>query len=127
MSDGVWIEIVGFAAACLTTSAFLPQALKIWRSGSARDVSLIMYLMMGVGSALWLAYGLLLGSPALIVANSSSTALVIWILVLKLRAHLRPARMAAVSITVGPDGAADQPASAALSPNLTEPGRETVA
>lgn len=77
--------MIGFIAACLTTSSFLPQALKIWRSRSARDVSLVMYLMMAMGSALWLAYGLLIGSAALIAANSTALALVTCILALKLR------------------------------------------
>jgi MtN3 and saliva related transmembrane protein len=85
MSNPAWIEIVGFTAACLTTSSFLPQALKIWRNRSARDVSLVMYLMMCTGSSLWLAYGLLIGSAALIVANCTGLTLVVWILGLKLR------------------------------------------
>jgi MtN3 and saliva related transmembrane protein len=85
MSNPAWIEVIGFTAACLTTSSFLPQALKIWRNRSARDVSLVMYLMMCSGSSLWLAYGVLIASPALIVANCTGLTLVVWILGLKLR------------------------------------------
>lgn len=33
-----WVEVIGILAACLTTLSFLPQALRIWRNGSARDV-----------------------------------------------------------------------------------------
>lgn len=88
MNNPAWIEIIGFIAACLTTSSFLPQALKIWRSRSARDVSLVMYLMMAAGSAMWLTYGLLIGSPSLMVANSTALALVVCILGLKLREML---------------------------------------
>lgn len=85
MNNPAWIEIIGLTAACLTTSSFLPQALKIWRNRSARDVSLVMYLMMCSGSSLWLAYGLLIGSPALIIANCTGLTLVTLILGLKLR------------------------------------------
>lgn len=85
MNNPAWIEIIGLIAACLTTSSFLPQALKIWRSRSARDVSLVMYLMMCSGSGLWLAYGLLIGSPALILANCTGLTLIGWILGLKVR------------------------------------------
>ena len=85
MNNPAWIEMIGFTAACLTTSSFLPQALKIWRSRSARDVSLVMYLMMALGSGLWLTYGVLIGSPALMAANSTALALVLCILALKCR------------------------------------------
>ena len=53
------ITATGFAAALLTTIAFLPQAVKIWRSRSSRDVSLGMAVTLLVGVVLWLAYGLL--------------------------------------------------------------------
>jgi len=61
-----WFEAIGLVGACLTTFSFLPQALRIWRSRSARDVSLVMYVMMTSGTVMWLIYGFLLGSPALI-------------------------------------------------------------
>ncbi len=79
------IEIVGLVAAALTTSSFVPQALKIWRSRSAADVSFVMYLMMSLGTALWLIYGVLLDSLALMVANGTAFVLVTSVLVLKIR------------------------------------------
>ncbi|MCI0656511.1 MAG: hypothetical protein L0170_05510, partial [Acidobacteria bacterium] len=36
---------IGFLAGALTTLAFLPQVMEIWRAKSARDVSLRMYLI----------------------------------------------------------------------------------
>ncbi len=77
-------------AATLTTFAFLPQALRIWRTGSARDISLTMYLMMFTGSLLWATYGMLIGSVALIFANLAAVLLVGSVLVLKIRDMLRP-------------------------------------
>ena len=51
-------EYIGFIAAILTTSAFLPQAFKIWKNRSADGLSLTMYLVMGTGTIvlahLWL-------------------------------------------------------------------------
>jgi MtN3 and saliva related transmembrane protein len=35
------IEILGLAAGAMTTAAFVPQALRTWRSNSARDFSLL--------------------------------------------------------------------------------------
>ena len=78
------IEIVGMLAAFLTTSAFVPQVYKAYRNKSAKDVSLTMYLVLLVGLLLWLYYGWHIESMAIIMANSITAALVIFILVLKI-------------------------------------------
>jgi MtN3 and saliva related transmembrane protein len=85
-----WFEAIGLAAACLTTFSFLPQAFRIWRSRSARDVSLVMYLMMTTGSVMWLVYGVLIGSPSLIFSNGAGVLLVGSVLALKLQDMWRP-------------------------------------
>jgi MtN3 and saliva related transmembrane protein len=81
----LWVEAIGIVAACLTTLSFLPQALRIWRLGSARDVSLAMYLMMFAGQIMWLTYGTFIGSASLVIANVSALMLVGSVLLLKLR------------------------------------------
>jgi MtN3 and saliva related transmembrane protein len=85
-----WIEALGLLAACLTTSSFLPQALRIWRTRSARDVSLAMYLMMTAGNSLWLTYGILIGSISMIFANATCLLMVVSVLGLKVRDMLQP-------------------------------------
>ena len=85
-----WFEAVGLAAACLTTFSFLPQAIRIWRTRSARDVSLVMYVMMTTGCCLWLIYGLLIQSVSLIFSNGVGVLMVGSVLALKLRDMLRP-------------------------------------
>ena len=47
------IEIVGLLAAVLTTSAFVPQAYKTWKSKNVDSISLTMYLTMLFGVILW--------------------------------------------------------------------------
>jgi len=79
------ISAIGFAAAALTTIAFLPQAIKIWRSRSSRDVSLSMAVIMFIGVVLWLAYGLLRADLPIIAANVVTLFLAGSILVGKLR------------------------------------------
>ena len=85
-----WFEAIGLVGACLTTFSFLPQAFRIWRSRSARDVSLVMYVMMTTGTVMWLIYGLLLGSPSLIFSNAAGFLLVGSVLALKVRDMLQP-------------------------------------
>ena len=58
------IEILGIVAGVLTTFAFAPQAVKTWKTGSARDFSLPTLLMLVSGVALWTLYGVLRGAPA---------------------------------------------------------------
>ncbi|MDP6430221.1 MAG: SemiSWEET transporter [Rhodospirillales bacterium] len=79
------ITALGFAAALLTTIAFLPQAVKSWRSRSTRDVSLGMLLILVTGIILWLAYGILRVDPPIIAANGVTLFLAGSILVCKLR------------------------------------------
>lgn len=82
-------SLIGYPAAFLTTIAFVPQAWKSWRTRDLSGISLPMYAMFTLGVALWLAYGLLIGSLPIILANAVTfllAALVLWLKVLQLRA-----------------------------------------
>jgi MtN3 and saliva related transmembrane protein len=91
------LETLGFVAAILTTMSFLPQALRIRRLGTAGDVSLVMYLMMFFGQALWLTYAMVIQSPSMVVANVVSMSFVAWVIAMKLQ-YLRRLRAAAPKV-----------------------------
>ena len=78
-------EIIGLIAAVLTTSAYLPQVYKTWKTKSAGNISLTMYLAMFVGILLWLVYGIHLNSFAMILANSVTAILTLIIIGFKLK------------------------------------------
>jgi MtN3 and saliva related transmembrane protein len=80
-----WHDWIGFAAATLTTASFLPQALLTLRTRDVSGVSLGMYSAFTAGVALWLVFGLNLGSWPIIISNVVTLALSIVILVTKLR------------------------------------------
>jgi len=80
-----YIDVIGFAAAFLTTTAFIPQVVKCWRTCHTRDISAPFTIATAAGLALWLTYGIFLGSLPLILSNSVSLALVLCLLALKLR------------------------------------------
>lgn len=80
-----WIDWVGYAAAALTTAAFVPQAWLAWRTRNLAGVSLGMYAVFTAGIVLWLLYGVALSAWPLIVANTVTLALSGLILALKLR------------------------------------------
>lgn len=77
--------LIGYAAGFLTTIAFVPQALKIWQTKSAKDVSLHTFLAFTLGVALWLAYGIAKQEPPIIVWNAVTLAFAGAILAMKLR------------------------------------------
>ncbi|OIM98912.1 hypothetical protein A9236_03470 [Polynucleobacter sp. QLW-P1DATA-2] len=79
------IEIIGYCAAFLTTVAFLPQAIRSWRTKDLSGISLGMYALFTVGVGLWLVYGLIIEKWPLIMANALTFALALSILLLKLR------------------------------------------
>lgn len=79
------IELIGSIAATITTLCFLPQVIKVLRTRETTSISLIMYLMMVVGIALWLVYGALIVSWPLIGANLVSFVFAATILGMKLR------------------------------------------
>jgi MtN3 and saliva related transmembrane protein len=79
------VSVIGTAAACCTTGAYIPQVVKTWRTRSAADISSHMFAIMALGTALWLAYGLFKTDWAIIGANTVSLLLTSSILLLKLR------------------------------------------
>lgn len=78
-------EFIGLLAAILTTSAFVPQVYKLYKEKNAQGVSLTMYLIMFTGVLLWLLYGMLIGSIAIIVANSVTAFLQLLVIIFKLK------------------------------------------
>jgi MtN3 and saliva related transmembrane protein len=76
---------LGLVAGSLTTLAFVPQVVKIWRTRSADDISTIMFLLFSTGVLLWLLYGIALNAPPIIVANGVTLVLALLVLVLKFR------------------------------------------
>ncbi len=77
------VDLIGYLAAMLTTVAFVPQALTSWRTRDLSGVSLPMYSIFTAGVAMWLAYGVMLGSWPIIVANAITLVLSGTVLALK--------------------------------------------
>jgi MtN3 and saliva related transmembrane protein len=85
MPSSSLIEILGFAAATLTTLCWIPQAVHTIRTRDTRAISLLTQGMFALGVLLWLCYGLYLVSWPLISANAITLCLVLVILAMKLR------------------------------------------
>jgi MtN3 and saliva related transmembrane protein len=79
------IQLLGLAAGSLTTAAFFPQVIKTWKSRSAKDLSLGMFLLFSLGVLLWLVYGFFVRDIPVIAANLLTLLLASTILFFKLR------------------------------------------
>jgi MtN3 and saliva related transmembrane protein len=79
------IEILGLVAGTITSVTFLPQVIKIWQTKSAKDLSLMMLLLLMLGVVLWLIYGLVVMSTAIIYTNSMVLAMSLIMLYFKLK------------------------------------------
>lgn len=77
------LVILGLLAATLTTMAFVPQVHKTWKSKSAKDLSLGMYLIFTAGVILWLVYGILKADIPIIAANAVTLSLTLVLLYFK--------------------------------------------
>lgn len=77
------IILIGLVAGALTTSSTIPQAIKILRARSAKDVSEWFFVLMSAGMLLWLVYGLARTDAAIVLWNAVSLGLCVMILALK--------------------------------------------
>ena len=79
------LDILGLIATCFTTSSFVPQVWRTWRTRDVSGISLASYAVITVGLALWLVYGLALAAWPIVAANAVTLALAGTILCMKLR------------------------------------------
>ena len=78
-------EAIGLVSGILTTTAFVPQVWQVWRTRSARDISLAMYAVFLAGVIGWLIYGIRIGSSPIIAANGVTMLLAASVILMKLR------------------------------------------
>jgi MtN3 and saliva related transmembrane protein len=85
---------VGYVAGTLTTLAFLPQVIHVWKRKSADDLHMGTLVSFTVGVTLWLVYGIAARQMPVVVANAVTLSLQCAILVLKLRYGRMPGKRA---------------------------------
>ena len=65
-----FVQFLGLAAGTITSITFLPQVIQIWKTKSAKDLSMGMLLLLLLGVSAWLVYGILVRDAAIIYTNS---------------------------------------------------------
>ena len=76
---------LAFVAGALTSTGYIPQIIKGYRTRKLDDVSLIMPAVLGFGMFLWLIYGLAREDSAIIVANVVGASLTTLLVLMKMR------------------------------------------
>jgi len=79
------LKYIGFFAAFCTTIAFYPQAVKVWKTKSTKDISLSMFIIFTIGVFSWLVYGVVISNLPIILANTVTLTLSLFILIYKLK------------------------------------------
>ena len=80
-----YTDILGYAAAILTTISFIPQVIMVLKTKDTKSISLSMYSIFFFGIVLWLAYGIIISNMPIIIANVITLMLSGIILITKIR------------------------------------------
>lgn len=64
-----FVDILGYGACAVTALTFLPQVLKTWKEKSAKNVSLLMFIIAFVNEIMWIAYGALRNDMVIVITN----------------------------------------------------------
>lgn len=78
-------DFLGYISAFCTTAAFVPQAIKVYKTKQTNDISLGMILLMTVGVGFWVIYGFLIKAIPVITANVLTFVLALYILIMKIK------------------------------------------
>ena len=78
------INIVGAAGGIVSSVTFLPQVIKIWKTKSAKDLSMGTLLFLVLNVSLWLLYGILTNLYPIIITNGIVLSMVLIMVYFKL-------------------------------------------
>ena len=92
--DRLWIEAIGLLAGGLGIVAWIPQIRDVWVREQHEGISLTTFSIVTVALSLWLIYGVLVESLAMIVANVFTLTVILAVLIGVRRLRRREALLA---------------------------------
>tara|TARA_Y100000766_G_scaffold72414_1_gene60882 strand:- start:5799 stop:6110 length:312 start_codon:yes stop_codon:yes gene_type:complete len=69
MMAEVWVEAIGLVAGFIGIVAWIPQIRRVWVDEKEEGISLPTFLAVTASLSLWLVYGLIVNSIAMIISN----------------------------------------------------------
>lgn len=84
------MKVFGLIAALLTSSGFIPQILRGFKTRKLDDVSIVMLIVIVFGTACWIVYGISIGDRIIIGANGFTCFTVLLLLLMKYLYRIKP-------------------------------------
>lgn len=84
------LVIIGILAGVLILSGWVQQIIKGYRTKSLKDVSLYLMLLISVGAALWLIYGIEVNDVYIIGTNVTAIILMVVVIFMKYKYDKNP-------------------------------------
>ena len=72
-----WIEAIGLVAGFIGIVAWIPQIRRVWIDEKEEGISLPTFIAVTASLSLWLVYGIIVNSIAMIVSNILTLAFII--------------------------------------------------
>lgn len=85
----MWIEAIGLVAGVIGIFAWIPQIIEVWVHKKHEGLSLTSFSVVSLALLLWLIYGVLVESIAMIVANIMTLSVIAAIILGAWRARKR--------------------------------------
>ncbi len=76
-------QLFGIAAAVITTSGFVPQIVKGYRTKHLKDLSYAMNSLLTIGFGMWLVYGIARDDMVIVAANITGIVLNLALIAMK--------------------------------------------
>lgn len=80
-----FVDVLGYSACAITALTFLPQVVKTWKEKSAKNVSMLMFIIAVANEILWIGYGVMRDDMVIIVTNVIMLVMASTMIFLKLK------------------------------------------
>ena len=88
--DETTMAVIGILAGILILSGWVPQIIKGYRTKKLDDVSQYLMILIFIGAALWLVYGMALNDVYIMGVNIAAMILTMTVLSMKLKYEKKP-------------------------------------
>jgi len=72
-----WVELIGLVAGFIGIVAWIPQIRRVWVDEKEEGISLPTFIAVTASLSLWLVYGIIVNSIAMIISNILTLAFII--------------------------------------------------
>jgi len=78
--SSLFVELIGIVAGSLGVFAWIPQVNEVWREKKHEGISLPTLYLICTALILWLIYGFIIGSVAIIISNLAALSCILFLM-----------------------------------------------